>query len=764
MNPPRPPLSAAAQLRLWARPSLRLQLTGLALAGFVAAVCIMVLSIVRLHGASADAARLLAAHVASSLALQIQQASHAQLPGDTPLSVLAAQQLVDFIHSEGRRDLELVDANLRIVADADHKDIGHTLAGDMGAAVAATLHDGQPRYFVEPGKAGEPGRHQTVVALKSANGASVGALVLEYTSLLDEMAGVADGAAHTLLLLALPVGLLLLWASAWGARRILRPIARLQAATAALASGQHSAKIGEYTQDEVGDLARSFDRMVDHLARSQAAVQQEMTERQLAQQQLQAAHDGLEQRVQERTALLQEANQRLDGELAERLRMARQLEQMARFDPLTGLPNRSLFLNRLAHAMQRGTRTGKLVALIFVDLDRFKSINDSLGHEVGDRVLQEVAQRMTGLLRQTDVVSRIGGDEFTVILEDIEQVQDVATIAAKLVEGFRLPLQVGTAELHCTLSLGIAIAPRDSADIGELMRQADFAMYHAKAEGRNGFQFHSERMGHSARSKLAIEHALRHAIERNEFTLHYQVRVSARSKQPVGMEALLRWHSPELGAVGPCDFIPVAEETGMILPLGAWVLRTACAQHTAWRLEGLQPGVMGINVSARQFRQADFVAQVRDIALEAGVNPAHIELELTESMLMSDPERAATLMGELRALGFGIAIDDFGTGFSSLSHLKRFPATKLKIDRSFVSGIAHNSEDAAIAAAIVALAGTLNIQVTAEGVETEGQRASLDELACNEYQGFLFSHPLPSQGMGEVLRQGLHPGPQPAGH
>jgi len=558
-----------------------------------------------------------------------------------------------------------------------------------------------------------------------------------------------------MLLAIAPAGFALLAGALWIVRSITLPVRRLQAATLDLAQGRRARRGAHHGNDELGDLARSFDRMIQHLEVADDALRAEMARRRQAQDEVLAVNAELEQRVLERTAKLQEINERLDAELGQRKHAERQLEQLAHFDQLTGLPNRGLFLQRLEQAIMRGRRTGKFVGLMFVDLDRFKSINDGLGHAIGDSVLQEVARRMVAVMRATDTVSRIGGDEFTVIVENVGEVQSLAAIATKLIEAFVRPVLVDGTEVFVTLSIGIAISPLDSSEGDELMRQADFAMYHAKAEGRDAFRFHTERMGEAAQRRLAIERALRHALERQEFTVHYQVRVGAATRQPVGMEALLRWNSPELGPVRPDEFVPIAEDIGIIQSLGAWVLRSACTQHTAWRLEGLQPGMMGVNVSARQFREPDFAATVARIAAQAGIAPEQLELEVTESLLMTDPESASMQMSQLRRSGFGIAIDDFGTGYSSLSHLKHFPATKIKIDRSFVRTIDTDPDDAAIAASIVALAKAVGILVTAEGVETEAQLARLALLECSEYQGYLFSEPLPAQGMADVLRQGI---------
>jgi len=743
--------------------SLRVKLLGLALTGLLASALIAFVALRQMNRTAEAAALTLSARMAESLALQVRHAREHEAHQIDAHDHLGAQEVLDYMHRADQRDIELVDLQLNIVADTDHEDIGKPLTGVAAITARRAIETRQPQTFIEAAHGDEPERHQTVVVELDADGRTPsGALIFEHTTLLADLQATAARARWVVLSLSLVLGFGLVTLALWGSRRLTGPLQALRRAAEQLANGAAVQRIDARGQDEISDLARAFDHMAACLTHTEQALRREVADRRAAQEQVQAINDVLEQRVLDRTALLQQSHARLDAELQERRRMETQLEQLARFDPLTGLPNRSQFLHRLGLAIERAQRNDTRVALMFVDLDRFKSINDSLGHEVGDKVLQEVAQRARSLLRQNDIVSRIGGDEFTVIVEDIapDDEASVAAIAQKLVDGFASPLLIDGRELYLTLSLGIAIAPTDSRDLTELMKQADFAMYHAKSAGRNGFQFHSQEMTDSARQRLAIEHAMRHALTHDEFSLAYQPRISASSGLQVGMEALLRWTSAELGRVTPDAFIPIAEDTGMILPLGDWVMETAFRQHTAWRLDGLQPGVMAINVSARQFRQPDFAAHVLRIAMACDIAPQAVEIEVTESMLMRDPEHAAAAMAELRALGFGIAIDDFGTGYSSLSHLKLFPATKIKIDRAFVQTIDSRSEDAAIAAAIVAMASTLRMQVTAEGVETAAQLAHLGQLDCSEYQGYLFSQPLPETGMRALLQsgRGAHPG------
>jgi len=716
--------------------SLRARFAALVAAGLLGSLTLAGLAALHLLGAAERSAFAMGEQMARSLAEQMAVATGAQA------DPAALQPIVDFVHDGEKLDLEVIDRAGRIVADADKGDIGRLAPEAGAAAIDATLVDGRPREFIEPAHDGEPERHQVIVAIPPNAGAPrVAALVLEYGPLREVLSREATRRAGVLLAAAALLAALLLAVCALALRPVLRSVGRLRAAAGALAAGERGHRIGIYGADELGELARGFDAMADSLARSSAQLLAEVDERRLAQAGLAEANAHLEQRVVQRTALLNESNERLRAELGERERVERELEQLARFDPLTGLPNRALFLARLGEALARGGAQRK-TGLMFIDLDRFKAVNDALGHETGDHVLQQTAARLGERLRGVGTVCRIGGDEFTVIVEDVADRDALAPVAQGLVEAFRAPLHTPAGQdIHLSLSIGISLAPDDGADVIELMKRADIAMYEAKSEGRNGYRFHSERMGEEAATRLAIEHALRNALAKQEFTLHYQPRISATGGGVTGMEALLRWRSALVGSVEPDVFIPVAEDTGLILEIGAWVIATAFGQLAEWLAAGLEPGTLAVNISARQLRQPGFAGMVLAQARAAGVPPAHVELELTESMLVADPEHAAAVLAELRGHGFGIAIDDFGKGHSSLMHLKRFPATKLKIDRAFVADIDTNPDDRAIAASIVALAAALDIRVTAEGVETPAQLAVLETLRCTEFQGFLFGKP-----------------------
>ena len=372
------------------------------------------------------------------------------------------------------------------------------------------------------------------------------------------------------------------------------------------------------------------------------------------------------------------------------------LSFLAYFDNLTGLPNRTLLMERMQQAMAESRRTERLVAVMFLDLDRFKFINDTLGHDIGDALLKMAAERLSALLRPGDTVSRYGGDEFTLVLANVAHVDDVTRIAQNLLERFSHAFRISGRDLFVTASVGITLYPLDDDSVESLLKNADAAMYHAKEHGRNTFQFYTAEMNVRAARRLSLETGLRHALERNELSLNYQPQIDLKSGNLYGMEALLRWQSPEFGSVSPVEFIPLAEETGLIQPLGAWVLRTACAQTRAWHEAGFPDLRIGVNISARQFQQQDLAQIIRQALTDSGLKPQHLDLELTESMLMHDMERTVSTLTELDRLGITVSIDDFGTGYSSLSYLKRFPIDVLKIDRSFVRDITTDTDDAAI--------------------------------------------------------------------
>ncbi|BCR03624.1 hypothetical protein DESUT3_06930 [Desulfuromonas versatilis] len=446
--------------------------------------------------------------------------------------------------------------------------------------------------------------------------------------------------------------------------------------------------------------------------------------------------ESLEQRVAERTAELEEKNLQLQ-------RNQSRLDHLAHHDPLTDLPNRLLCQDRLEHAMAKARRSGHSVALLFLDLDRFKKINDSLGHAIGDRVLCEVARRLRGSLRESDTVARMGGDEFVIVLEMLRDGQDVSGIARKILDQLAAPVVIENHEMYLTTSIGISLHPEDGATIDDLMKAADVAMYRAKDAGRNTFQFYRPEMNARTHELLLLEGRLRRAIDEGHLVLHYQPQFDLGSRRLVGFEALLRWQPPGEPMISPADFIPLAEDSGLIVPIGEWVLRTACAQNLAWQRQGFSPVRMAVNISPRQFRQSSFIETVDQVLRQSGLDSGWLELEITESCAMENVEATIESLAHLKKRGIHLAIDDFGTGFSSLNYLKRFPISKLKIDRSFVRDINHDPNDAAIAASVIALGRSMNLEVVAEGVETEDQVAFLCSEGCRLGQGFLMGRPLP---------------------
>jgi len=441
-------------------------------------------------------------------------------------------------------------------------------------------------------------------------------------------------------------------------------------------------------------------------------------------------------------------------DVTERKRAEEQIRYLAYHDSLTGLGNRRLFKERLSMAVTQARRNEWLVGVLFLDLDHFKRINDTLGHSVGDQLLQGVADRLVASVRETDLVarhelpsaiSRLGGDEFTILLAAIQDPQDLAKVARRILDALSRPFHLGDHEVVISGSIGITAWPEDGADAEVLLRNADTAMYHAKEQGRNNYQFYAQSMNAVALRRLILEGQLRRALEQGEFELHYQPKVSLRDGSITGLEALLRWRDPKLGLVMPADFIPIAEETGLIGPLGDWVARRVCRQIADWTRRGLAPLPVSINLSAQQFRSDKLVEQLWGALRESSVDPHRLELEITESTLMHDPARVVAQLEELRALGIIVSLDDFGTGYSSLSTLRRLPVDVLKVDRSFVREIGSRADDAALAAAIVSMGKALRLRVVAEGVEREEQRALLAAWGCDEMQGFLFSPALPPE-------------------
>jgi diguanylate cyclase (GGDEF)-like protein len=442
-------------------------------------------------------------------------------------------------------------------------------------------------------------------------------------------------------------------------------------------------------------------------------------------------------------------------DISERKHHEAELIYLANHNALTGLPNRNLLTDRLQQALIEARRHDRLVAMIFLDLDRFKQITESLGHEVGDMVLKMVAEQLGGLVREGDTVAHPGGDEFALLFNDVAHSEDAARLVQKVLDHFEnAPLRVGGHKLFVTFSVGVALYPADSENADGLLQAALTAMDRSQALGGNTHQFYSSEMNAKALENLAMSSALHDAISRNELELHYQPQVDLSSGEIVGMEALARWRHPHHGMVSPAVFIPLAEETGLIGPIGAWVLREACRQNKDWQDQGLPPLRVAVNLSARQFCQRDIAANVAQTLADTGLESRFLELEITESMLMQDVNATISIMQQLKKVGISFSLDDFGTGYSSLSYLKRFPIETLKIDQSFVRDIPQDKDDSAIAAAIIAMASALGIRVIAEGVETPEQLAFLCTQKCTAMQGYYFSKPLPAEDFALLLRQG----------
>ena len=436
----------------------------------------------------------------------------------------------------------------------------------------------------------------------------------------------------------------------------------------------------------------------------------------------------------------------------ERKRYQEELEHQANYDALTGLPNRNLLHDRLRQAVF-AQREVHPVAVVFIDLDHFKFINDSLGHSLGDQLLATVAERLHSIVRDGDTVARLGGDEFVLILNDQTKGDVIFRVMHRILNRVSEPMTIGDQELCITCSAGVSVYPQDGPDVESLLKNADVAMYRAKERGRNNFQFYTSEMNARANERLALEHNLRRAMERNELLLHYQPKIDVASGRIVGAEALVRWNHPEWGLVQPDRFIPIAEETGLIVPIGEWVLRTACKQNRAWHDAGLPRGAMSVNLSARQFRQETLVKTVGQILSATGMAAEYLEMELTESMVMHNAEAAILSLRGLKSLGVRVSVDDFGAGYSSLSYLRRLPIDTLKIDQSFVHDIADSAagDGGILAQAIISLGHSLNLKVVAEGVENETQLMFLRRNRCDEVQGFLFSKPLPPVEYARML-------------
>lgn len=440
-------------------------------------------------------------------------------------------------------------------------------------------------------------------------------------------------------------------------------------------------------------------------------------------------------------------------DITERKKDEETIRHMARHDSLTGLPNRIMFQDRLQLALVNAERIGKMAAVLYLDLDHFKDVNDTLGHPVGDLLLKRVSERLMVCARESDTVARLGGDEFAIIATNLAQIDDVTILAKRINEAIAQPFNLDGQEVHTATSIGITLFPNDTSDPEKLLSNADMALYRAKDNGRSRYQFYDAEMDADVQSRKALEHDLRRGLEKHEFELLYQPQVDLQTGDVVGAEALIRWNDPERGLVMPNEFIALAETNGLITPMTEWILLTACSQARAWQLSGLPPIRVAVNISAVQFKSSDLTSMVTRALQQSGLSPQWLELEITESVMMGDIDRVVPIMNSLRDLGVKLAVDDFGTGFSSLTYLKRFPVEKLKIDQSFVRNIVSDPDDAAIAKTIVRLGQGLNITVIAEGVETVEQLSYLKHLECDQAQGYYFARPISAQDFARWFRE-----------
>jgi len=471
--------------------------------------------------------------------------------------------------------------------------------------------------------------------------------------------------------------------------------------------------------------------------------------------------DGVEAAIEDSAAPIHDRRGQVTGavmvfhDVSKARALTHRMSYLAQHDSLTDLPNRLLLNDRLTQAMARAYRHRQKLAVLFLDVDRFKHINDSLGHDVGDRLLQSVARRLLGCVRKSDTVSRQGGDEFVILLSEVRHAQDAAVSAEKILRSLRTPHRIDDHDLHVTVSIGIVAYPDDGTDAETLMRHADFAMYHAKDSGRNNYQCFTPDMNVRAIERQSLEDGLRHAMEQQQFLLHYQPKIDLDTGAIIGAEALIRWRHPQLGLVPPARFVPIAEDCGFIVAIGRWVLREACRQARAWQDAGLPPLRIAINISSVELRDMDFVAGVRAVLTETVLEPHYLELELTETFLMQDSTSTTAVLQALRDIGVKLALDDFGTGYSSLSHLKRFPIDTLKIDQSFVRDLTTDPDDASIVSAVISMGKSLNMRVVAEGVETREQLAFLHEQSCPEGQGYYFSPPVVAAEFAQLLKRSM---------
>jgi diguanylate cyclase (GGDEF)-like protein len=705
-------------------------------AAFIAVACFVAAFVgvaIAIHFETVErAAQLEAGHVAELIADAATENNHVRS---------SLQDYVARLHSMRKRDVTVVDAGKKELADDNPDDVGKMYDADPGNEVGKTISDGRTRTFIEKSDQHPDGAHQIVIPLRQRASdlrqAVNGAVILEFTSIREELFAAERKEMYLIVAAGIVVVLLVTFFGLGIARRIAQPMRELKSSAERIAAQDYGARVAVTSHDEIGLLGMAFNKMAEDLSVSHAALVEHKRQ--------------LEERVAERTRELDQSNTLLQQEVREHQLAAERAEYLAYYDSLTTLPNRSLFSKLLNQALSLARRDTRPLAVLFLDLDRFKNINDTLGHEAGDLLLQEVGKRLQGCLRESDTVARLGGDEFVVLLPALKGAMDVEVVAHKILAATGKSFVAHGQEFRVTASVGASIYPKDGDDEQSLMKNADIAMYQAKEDGKNNFQFYSAQMNTHSFERLALESSLRRALEHDEFELHYQPKINARSGEIVGMEALLRWQHPELGIVGPTKFIPIAEETGLIVAIGKWVLKTACTQNVAWQQRGLPHLNMAVNLSGRQFSDEDLLRDVTSILDETGMSPDLLELEITESTLMHDIDKAIRTLKAFKDMGVRLAIDDFGTGYSSLSNLRQFPIDTIKIDGSFIRELSNHAGNRGIAEAIITMGRTLSLTVIAEGVETKAQADFLREQACDEFQGFYFSKAVTAGQFAELL-------------
>jgi diguanylate cyclase (GGDEF)-like protein len=637
--------------------------------------------------------------------------------GDVFTRPLELQEYVRRMHLLHKRDIVVVDLNKKGMADANPAEVGDTFHYDKNNEVGMTMLDGKARTFVEimPGSGIEV--KQVVVGIRNesagADSPIVGAIILEYSPIYD---GLLAAATPSIIFIVV-TGLASIFLAALFGRLVSLNLTKrvhvLQKTVGVIASGDYQTRIVIFAKDEIGDLGIAVNKMAEELRTNRELLVQEVEHHRIS---------------------------------------AEKNELLAFYDSLTLLPNRALFHKLLSHCLANAHRYENKFAVFFIDLDRFKNINDTLGHEAGDKLLQEVGARIKSCVRQSDVVARFGGDEFVVLLSQIDEAGSTEEMARKILASVSRTLSLQGQDCRITASIGIAVFPFDGQDLEQLLKHADAAMYQAKGLGKNRFARFCETLNSKTLERLTLESSLRHALLREEFELYYQAKVDSTAAYITGVEALIRWNHPDFGIVSPIEFIPIAEETGLIVEIGKWVLHTACVQNVAWRRAGMPPMIMAVNLSARQLADPSLLNDVAAILEETGMAPEQLELEITESMVMQDIEKALVVLASLKDNGIRIAMDDFGTGYSSLFTLKRIPLTTLKIDRSFIQDIPGDADDRSLTRSIIEMGKNLGLTVVAEGVETKEQAAFLTENMCDELQGFYFSIPLPAKEFAAALK------------